>query len=158
MLMTSIGIKTVGSVTAIVLTVAIYGVCGRLARTETEKPSRQTNFLATSGRSFLDEKLTDAVARPANTHGWQEVLLPHTGNAQDAFDRLGVKDTVVSVADWQLREPVRFDPGDWTFAPLYDGLMDTSLVTGDPKYLAAVIRAGRQVALQPVPCVYVVND
>src|SRR6185436_289128 len=29
-------------------------------------------------------------------------------------------------------------------APLYDGLIDASLTTGDPEYLASVIRAGRR--------------
>ncbi|HXU05754.1 MAG TPA: DUF2264 domain-containing protein [Polyangia bacterium] len=66
--------------------------------------------------------------------------------------------TVVRVADRQLREPVRFDPGDWTFAPLYDGLIDVSLVTGDPKYLATVVRAGREAGLQPVPRIYLADD
>jgi hypothetical protein len=51
MLMTSIGIKTIGSGTATVLAVAIHGVYAPLARTDTEKPSRQTSFLATSGRN-----------------------------------------------------------------------------------------------------------
>ena len=157
MLMTSAGIKLVGSVTALVATVAICGVCARGARTETGQPSLPASFRTTSSR-FLDDPVTDPALRSSNTRSWQEARLPRTGSAQDAFDTLGVAATVVRVADWQLREPVRFDPGDWTFAPLYDGLIDASLVTGNPKYLAAVIRAGRQEGLQPVPRVYVADD
>jgi hypothetical protein len=40
----------------------------------------------------------------------------------------------------QLAHPEPFDPRHWTMAPLYDGLISTSLTTGDPKYLASVIR------------------
>jgi hypothetical protein len=157
MLMTSAGIKWVGSVTAIVATVAIFGVCARGARTETEQASRQGNFRATDSR-FLGDRVNDAAGRAGHASSRQDACRPRSGSAGDAFDPLGVAAAVVRVADRQLREPVRFDPGDWTFAALYDGLIDASLVTGDPKYLAAVVRAGRQEGLQPVPRVYVADD
>ena len=47
-------------------------------------------------------------------------------------------------ADWQLANPSGTEIRDWIIAPLYDGLLRTSLATGDPKYLAAVIRFGTQ--------------
>ena len=47
-------------------------------------------------------------------------------------------------ADWQLANPSGIELRDWVIAPLYDGLLRTSLATGDPKYLAAVIRLGQQ--------------
>jgi rhamnogalacturonyl hydrolase YesR len=53
------------------------------------------------------------------------------------------------VAEWQLENPVGYRPDHWILAPLYDGLIDTSLVTGDPRYLAAVIRAGRRIRFAP---------
>ena len=48
------------------------------------------------------------------------------------------------VADWQLRtgEP-RFNQ-QWTFAPLYDGLIATSRTTGDPTYRDAVVSAAER--------------
>jgi hypothetical protein len=52
--------------------------------------------------------------------------------------------TLVRVADWALANPAPFDVRDWPMAALYDGLIDASLVTGDPRYLAAVLRAGRR--------------
>src|SRR5688500_15888606 len=55
-----------------------------------------------------------------------------------------VERALVLVADWALANPAPFDVRDWPMAGLYDGLIDASLVTGDPKYLAAVIRAGRR--------------
>lgn len=48
-------------------------------------------------------------------------------------------------ADWQLANPSPQDPRHWSMAPLYDGLIDTSLTTGDPRYLAAVLRAGKRI-------------
>jgi rhamnogalacturonyl hydrolase YesR len=47
-------------------------------------------------------------------------------------------------ADWHLTMPSGIDTRDWIIAPLYDGLIRTSLATGDPKYLAEVIRFGTQ--------------
>lgn len=47
-------------------------------------------------------------------------------------------------ADWQLANPSGIELRDWVIAPLYDGLVRTALVTGDAKYLAAVIRLGQQ--------------
>src|SRR5688572_23588383 len=66
-----------------------------------------------------------------------------------ALDPAQVEETIRRVADWQLGNPVDYPPGHWTLAPLYDGLIDASLVTGDPSYLAAVIRAGRQIRFAP---------
>lgn len=60
-----------------------------------------------------------------------------------------VQRTLVRVAEWALANPAPFDVRDWPMAPLYDGLIDASLVTGDPKYLAAVIRAGRRSQFTP---------
>src|SRR4051812_2520731 len=146
------GIKWTGCVT-IVVTVAIWGVHPRVARIKTEQAPRR----ATDGR-LLDQGLGGVAGRAADAWSWQDAHLPRTGTARDAFDPLGVAAAVVRVADWQLRQPVRFGPDDWTVAALYDGLIDASLVTGDPKYLATVVRAGRQEGLQPVPRVYVVDD
>jgi unsaturated rhamnogalacturonyl hydrolase len=47
-------------------------------------------------------------------------------------------------ADWQLANPSGTEIRDWIIAPLYDGLLRTALATGDPKYLAAVLRFGTQ--------------
>jgi rhamnogalacturonyl hydrolase YesR len=137
----------------IVVTVAICGVHPRVARTKTEQPPRR----ATDG-GLLDEGLAGVAGRAADAWTWQDAHLPRAGTARDAFDPLGVAAAVVRVADWQLRQPIRLGPDDWTVAALYDGLIDASLVTGDPKYLATVVRAGRQEGLQPVPRVYLVDD
>ena len=47
-------------------------------------------------------------------------------------------------ADWQLANPSGTEIRDWIIAPLYDGLLRVSVATGDPKYLAAVVRMGTQ--------------
>lgn len=48
-------------------------------------------------------------------------------------------------AEWQLAHPSPQDPRHWSMAPLYDGLIEASLVTGDARYLATVVRAGERV-------------
>jgi rhamnogalacturonyl hydrolase YesR len=73
--------------------------------------------------------------RTARPRGIQR---PITGNEQV------VADALVRVADRALKNPAPFDVRDWPMAALYDGLIDTSLVTGDPQYLAAVLRAGQR--------------
>jgi hypothetical protein len=78
--------------------------------------------------------------------------------APATLDAQQVTATIKQVADWQLVNPVPYDPQHWAMAPLYDGLIDTSLTTGDPQYLASVIRAGRQIAWQPGPRVYHADD
>jgi len=65
-----------------------------------------------------------------------------------------VRATLTLVADWQLAHPVQYGPQHWAIAPLYDGLIDASLTTGDPRYLAAVLRAGQRIAFSPAPEVY----
>jgi unsaturated rhamnogalacturonyl hydrolase len=82
----------------------------------------------------------------------RELEAPKTLDAQE------VRATIKRVADWQLAHPVSYEPQHWAMAPLYDGLIDTSLTTGDPKYLAPVIRTGRQIAWQPGPRVYHADD
>jgi rhamnogalacturonyl hydrolase YesR len=69
-------------------------------------------------------------------------------------DSTQVRTTIKLVADQAMTHPAPFGPTHWAMAPLYDGLIDTSLVTDDPRYLAAVIRVGRLVLWQPGPQVY----
>jgi unsaturated rhamnogalacturonyl hydrolase len=69
-----------------------------------------------------------------------------------------VRDTMKRVADWQLAHPIAFGPRHWVMAPLYEGLISSSLTTGDPKYLAAVIKAGRRIDWRPGPDTYHADD
>jgi rhamnogalacturonyl hydrolase YesR len=61
-------------------------------------------------------------------------------------------------ADWQLANPSGTEIRDWIIAPLYDGLLRTALTTGDPEYLAAVIRMGTQAGWMPSNRVYHADD
>jgi unsaturated rhamnogalacturonyl hydrolase len=64
---------------------------------------------------------------------------------ETTLDSGEIIDTLARVGDWQLENPSKFDPRSWVIAPLYDGLIDASLMTGDPRYLAAVVHAGRRI-------------
>src|SRR5437588_99374 len=74
------------------------------------------------------------------------------------LDPESIRATIRRVADWQLKNPVSFGPRHWAMAPLYDGLISASETTGDPKYLAAVIRAGLRILWEPGPLVYHADD
>jgi rhamnogalacturonyl hydrolase YesR len=80
------------------------------------------------------------------------------GTVRSTMDPEAVKATIRRVADWQLKNPVPFDPRNWAMEPLYEGLISTSVATGDPRYLAAVVRAGLRVLWQPGPAIYHADD
>src|SRR5690349_19984496 len=50
--------------------------------------------------------------------------------------------TIKRVADWALAHQTSRDPAHWSMAPLDDGLIDASLVTRAPNYLASEFSAG----------------
>jgi rhamnogalacturonyl hydrolase YesR len=81
-----------------------------------------------------------------------------TAHGAAGLDARDVRATIRRVADWQLEHPTQFSPRHWAMAPLYDGLIDASLVTDDPRYLAAVVRVGRLVLWQPGPKIYHADD
>jgi unsaturated rhamnogalacturonyl hydrolase len=67
--------------------------------------------------------------------------------ATDLSPALTTKDIQAAmrkVADWQIRTGESRFNQQWTFAPLYDGLLAASKTTGDPKYRDAVIRAAER--------------
>src|SRR5437870_186189 len=80
------------------------------------------------------------------------------GAQMETLDPEAVKATLRRVAHWQLAHPVRFDPRNWAMAPLYDGLISASEATGDPRYLAAVVRAGLRILWQPGNATYHADD
>ncbi|HZS66906.1 MAG TPA: DUF2264 domain-containing protein [Burkholderiales bacterium] len=77
---------------------------------------------------------------------------------KEPLDSQAIEAMIRRVGDWTLEHPEPFGPLHWAMAPLYDGLIDASLVTGDPKYLAAVMRAGRLVDWRPGPNRYLADD
>jgi rhamnogalacturonyl hydrolase YesR len=93
-----------------------------------------------------------AAQRPSS-----QVAAPAGAQVQ-TVDPEAVKATLRRVADWQLANPVRFDPRNWAMAPLYDGLISASEATGDPRYLAAVVRAGLRTLWQPGNATYHADD
>lgn len=48
------------------------------------------------------------------------------------------------VADWQISSSEQKYNQDWTYAPLYLGLLATSATTGDPRYRDSVLRASER--------------
>jgi rhamnogalacturonyl hydrolase YesR len=80
------------------------------------------------------------------------------GSRSFALEAEQVRATIKRVGDWQLANPVEFGTLHWAVAPLLDGLIDLSLATGDPKYLAAVVRAGTREGWRPGPNTYHADD
>lgn len=74
------------------------------------------------------------------------------------LDSEGIATALKRSADWQLANPSGTEIRDWIIAPLYDGLLRTSSMTGDPVYLAAVVRMGRQAGWTPSNRIYHADD
>ena len=74
------------------------------------------------------------------------------------LDPAQITSTLKRVADWQLANPNGTNLREWVIAPLYDGLIDLSETTGDPKYLAAVVRMGTQSGWEPGNAVYFADE
>lgn len=84
-----------------------------------------------------------ATTSPAQVPAPGEPTLPAPGVV--TLQAGEVEETLRRVADWALQNAFPNDPRHWSMAPLYDGLIEASQTTGDPMYLAAVLRAGRRV-------------
>lgn len=70
--------------------------------------------------------------------------------SETALDPAEIAAKLKTAADWQLANPTGENPlTDWVRAPLYDGLVALSVTTGDPRYLSALLRYGRQVGWAP---------
>ena len=95
-----------------------------------------------AGRTVFLGSLAALLMQPVSA-GAQEVRV-----STSTLDPGEITATLRRVGDWQLDHPVDYDPRYWAIAPLYDGLIDASLVTGDPRYLAAVIRAGERIGYE----------
>jgi unsaturated rhamnogalacturonyl hydrolase len=61
----------------------------------------------------------------------------------------GVLEVMKRAADWQLANPSRHAPYDWTQAAFYTGVMALADVSGDPKYLAAMRAMGEAIQWRP---------
>lgn len=103
-----------------------------------------SNFVRSDLRCFLLVGMLALVAVPA-------------GRAADPKPA-DIIATLKRSADWHLGSPSGIDTRDWVIAPLYDGLLRVALTTGDPKYLAAVLRFGTQSGWMPDNRIYHADD
>ncbi len=62
------------------------------------------------------------------------------------------------VADWQLTQPSKHAPDDWTFAALYTGIMALGQISDDPKYHDAMTAMGEKQHWQPARRIYDADD
>src|ERR1019366_745107 len=61
-------------------------------------------------------------------------------------------------ATWQLANPSKHPPTDWTHGALYDGMMALGDLSADPKYRAAMMSAGQTNLWKPGKNVYHADD
>lgn len=72
-----------------------------------------------------------------------------------------VRQICEKVADWQLANPSQLkehSPTDWTQGALYTGIMETYKMTGNKKYLNAMLEMGQKNNWKPGPRIYFSDD
>jgi rhamnogalacturonyl hydrolase YesR len=67
------------------------------------------------------------------------VVLPCSAQDQATPSAATILKTMERVADWQLANPSKHPPGDWTQGAGYTGMMALSGISGDPKYRDAML-------------------
>jgi rhamnogalacturonyl hydrolase YesR len=71
---------------------------------------------------------------------------------RDAIDRQAILRVMTAAADWQLANPSKHPPYDWTQAPFWIALNTFAPLSGDPqRYLMAVRRNGEENRWRPGP-------
>jgi rhamnogalacturonyl hydrolase YesR len=66
--------------------------------------------------------------------------------------------TLKKVADWQLLQPPKYPPDDWTYGAFYAGVTALSEVADDPKYHNAMIEMGSRQLWKPGSRVFHADD
>ena len=66
--------------------------------------------------------------------------------------------TMERAADWQLANPSRHPPTDWTQGAFYAGVMALAGIADSPRFLDAMVRMGEANAWQPGPRPYDADD
>lgn len=69
-----------------------------------------------------------------------------------------VLDVMMKAADWQLANPSKHSPTDWTHGALYCGMMALSYLAPSPKYEEAMWQMGTTNEWKPGPRVYHADD
>ncbi|MBC8095946.1 MAG: glycoside hydrolase family 88 protein [Akkermansiaceae bacterium] len=69
-----------------------------------------------------------------------------------------IRATMERVADWQLANPSRHKPTDWTQGAGYTGIMALSRISANPKYRDAMISMGESNAWKLGPRLYHADD
>jgi len=119
------GVALLASIVVLsLLPVVLCGCCASSAQTALN-PGSVTGVMVTDAKAAGDSPDDPG---PLAT-GLSSALKP---KAVDA--------AMVKVADWELVHAEANFNQQWTFAPLYDGLLATSKTTGDAKYHDAVLR------------------
>ncbi len=74
------------------------------------------------------------------------------------FSPQAVLGTVKKAADWQLAQPLRHPPADWTYGALYTGIMALSDIADDAKYHDAMVEMGERQGWKLRPRTYHADD
>jgi len=85
----------------------------------------------------------------AATATWAQGPAPPPQAFSAAADKAAIVKVMSAVADWQLGNPSKHEPYDWTQAAFYTGVMALSGVTDNPKYVDAMKTMGERNQWRP---------
>ncbi|HEY4010158.1 MAG TPA: glycoside hydrolase family 88 protein [Acidobacteriaceae bacterium] len=112
----------------------LLGVAIVSAQTQTAQPQRPSA-----------QELHDAAGDVSSDPGPVDTSLSPKLTHED------VRRAMRKVADWSLEHEQPHFTQDWTYAPLYTGLLETSKTLGDPRYHDAVLHAAERFNWQLLP-------
>jgi unsaturated rhamnogalacturonyl hydrolase len=96
------------------------------------KPAETTPAITSSSveRAFVGDSPNDAG--------------PLATDISAALTHEAIRKATQKVADWQLARTEEKFNQQWTYAALYDGMLEASKTTGDPRYYDAMVRMGQR--------------
>ncbi len=83
---------------------------------------------------------------------------PSPGKISGDVSASAILTTMEKVADWQLAQPLRHPPDEWTYGALYTGIMALSRIAGTPKYHDAMVAMGKSFEWKPGRRIYHADD
>jgi rhamnogalacturonyl hydrolase YesR len=83
---------------------------------------------------------------------------PVPAKVSGGFTPRDILGTMKQVADWQLAQPLKHPPGDWTYGAFCAGVMALSGVVDDARYHNAMVEMGTRQGWRPGGRVYHADD
>jgi rhamnogalacturonyl hydrolase YesR len=116
-----------------------------------------------------DSRPADSVSSPISSLIWSPTIadfapeqaapkMPAAGSWRKPLSQAAVLSLMERVADWQLRQPLKYGPAGWENSPFYIGVLALSRISKSPAYEAAILTQAEKNGWKPAPRLYHADD